>query len=198
MRTNYIFCLGEYLTKYFFLSSAYSFQCYECAEGSKSECDRNQTLNMCKVASFHCATAMFTRSANDHTYMKKCLPLPYINNYCNAINGTLGPIYNCSISSCDRDYCNGPKPTTPTIPTVMNTSPTNNTTDQESTTASKRPNVNSGSRSTSFGSSTFGVIILALALDKIMNIWTVSWDVILGKYISVRPAVLAVMFISFA
>ena len=156
-----------------------SLLCYECAASSESECNNNQTLTTCK-ANQHCSTAISSSLNNEHTYSKTCLPLQFIKKYCDIANKTepAGSVYNCSISSCDKDYCNGPPPTTPaTIAatvTIAKTAdykiPTKDTNNQESTASPKDPTVWSGSPSTTFGLSTLGIIIVSLALWNILEI----------------------------
>lgn len=164
----------------FFLSfppTACSLKCYQCATSSEKDCDRNQTLEGCRDSSFHCATAMFTQVGNDgevfgQTYMKRCLPLPFINNYCNTINQS-GLVYNCSISSCKVDYCNGPTPTTSTVRTEFNTSPSEGTS-QEPAATQEGPGARAGSPSAIFRSSAFGLIMTVFALGRILEICSVS------------------------
>lgn len=148
-----------------------SLRCYKCVAGSESECNNNQTLSSCKDANQHCATAVYSRPKNDHTYLKSCLPPQYINVYCKVANQTK-PVYNCSISSCDKDYCNGPPPTTPTTiaTTVDNKSPTEGTNNRESTSSPEEPGTQSGSPSTTFGLSTLGITITSLAFWNILEI----------------------------
>ena len=156
-----------------------SLLCYECAASSESECNNNQTLTTCK-ANQHCSTAISSSLNNEHTYSKTCLPLQFIKKYCDIANKTepAGSVYNCSISSCDKDYCNGPPPTTPatiaTTVTIAKTAdykiPTKDTNNQESTASPKDPTVWSGSPSTTFGLSTLGIIIVSLALWNILEI----------------------------
>lgn len=153
--------------KWFFLilSTAYSLKCYNCVTSSEETCDRNQTLQECSNAQHQCATAMYTNVDNNgnfysQTYNKRCLPLNFINNYCNIVNKS-GLIHNCSISSCAEDYCNGPPPTTPTVPTVISTSPFEGTTQEPSTTEPKKE-ARSGSPSTNLTSSVFGLAMIAL------------------------------------
>ena len=157
-----------------------SLLCYECAASSESECNNNQTLTTCKDTKQHCSTAISSSLNNEHTYSKTCLPPQFIKKYCDIANKTepAGSVYNCSISSCDKDYCNGPPPTTPatiaTTVTIAKTAdykiPTKDTNNQESTASPKDPTVWSGSPSTTFGLSTLGIIIVSLALWNVLEI----------------------------
>ena len=169
----------EIYFSFLFLSKACSLQCYECATSSEKECERNQTLTGCRDPLFHCATATFTRVGYDgnifsQTYMKRCLPLSFINNYCNALNQS-GLLHNCSISSCGVDYCNGPTPTTPTVRTEV-TTVTNESTSQEPRATQKEPGARGGSPSTIFTSSAFGLVMTVFVLGKILEIYSASWD----------------------
>ncbi|CAH3103967.1 unnamed protein product [Pocillopora meandrina] len=155
--------------------------CYQCAAGSENECNNNQNLTSCKVASHLCTTAIYSHSNNEHTYSKTCLPPFFINGYCETVNKSR-PVYNCSISSCDKDYCNGPPPTTPaTIATTVtiattadNKIPTKDMNNQESTASPQYPTLRSGSPSTTFGLSTLGITIVSLALWNILEISYIS------------------------
>lgn len=150
---------------------ACSLQCYRCATSSENECERNQTLSVCRDASFRCATAMFTQVGLDgsifsQTYMKRCLPLAVIN--CDIFNQS-GNLHNCSVSSCDVDYCNGPTPTTPTFRTEVTTINSEVTSRKPGSTP-KKPVARAGGLSTVSRSSTFVFIMTIFALGKILEI----------------------------
>lgn len=162
-----------------FCGCACSRTCYHCVTSSEKECERNQTQARCTHSFFHCATAMYSQVGHDgtffsHTYMKRCLPLSFINTYCKTLNGTFsGRLRNCSISSCDVDYCNGPTPTTPTVRTEATTN-TSEGTSQEPEATQQGPSARAGSPSAIFRSSAFGLIVTVLALGKILDICSCS------------------------
>jgi len=164
-----------------FCGCACSLKCYKCATSSEQKCERNQTLEGCADSSFHCATAMFSQVGQDgtlfsQTYMKRCLPLPVIQSYCASLNqSSSGRLRNCSISSCDVDYCNGPTPTTTTVRTEVDTT-TSEGTSQEPDTTQRGPGARAGSPSTVFTSSAVGLIMTVFALGKILDICSFSWD----------------------
>lgn len=165
------------LTCFCFPSKACSLKCYKCATSSEKECERNQTLSVCEGASFHCATAMFSQVGFDgsilsQTYMKRCLPLAVIT--CDIFNKS-GNLHNCSVSSCDVDYCNGPTPTTPTVRTEVTTI-TSEGTSQEPGSTPKKPVARAGGLSTISRSSTFVYTMTVFALGKILEICSASWD----------------------
>ena len=109
-----------------------------------------------------------------HTYMKGCLPVPFINSYCKTVNQTFsGLLRNCSISSCDMNYCNGPTPTTPTVRTEATTN-TSKGSSQEPEATQQGPSARAGSPSTIFRSSSFGLIMTVFALGKILDICSFS------------------------
>ena len=170
---NFDFCF-----LFFFPPTACSLTCYQCATSSEKECERNQTLTKCVADPlFRCATAMFSQVGHDgqffsHTYMKRCLPLAFINSYCKNVNNT-GLLRNCSISSCDVDYCNGPTPTTPTVRTEVSTN-TSEGTSQEPEATQQSPGARAGSPSTIFRSSAFDLIMTVFALGKILDIYSFS------------------------
>lgn len=164
-----------------FYGCACSLTCYQCVTSSEKECERNETIAGCVDSSFQCATAMYSQVGQDgtffsHTYMKRCLPLAFINVYCKINNNTFsGRLRNCSISSCDVDYCNGPTPTTPTVRTEASTN-TSEGTSQEPEATQQGPGARAGSPSTIFRSSAFCLITTVFALGKILDICSFSWD----------------------
>jgi len=165
---------------FLFPPTARSLKCYQCATSSEKLCERNQTLKGCADPSFHCATAMYSQVGEDgtffsQTYMKTCLPVPFFKTYCTSFNQTfLGRLRNCSISSCEVDYCNGPTPTTPTVPTEVDTSTREGTTSQEPVPTQRDPGARAGSPSTIFTSNAFGLIMTVVALGKSLDICSFS------------------------
>ena len=163
----------------FFSPIACSLECYQCVTSSEKECERNQTLAGCRDSSFQCATAMYSQVGHDgtffsHTYMKRCLPVPYINTYCKTVNNSFsGLLRNCSISSCGVNYCNGPTPTTPTVRTEATTN-TSESTSREPEATQQGRGAKAGSPSTIFRSNAFGLILTVFALWKILDICSFS------------------------
>ena len=162
----------------FFPPTACSLTCHQCKTSSEKECERNQNLVECVAdSSYHCTTAMFSQVGDDgkffsHTYMKRCLPLAFINIYCKYINDS-GLLRNCSISSCDVDYCNEPPPTTPTVRTEVGTNSSEGTS-QEPEATQKGLSARAGSPSTIFRSSAFDLTMTVFALGKILVICSFS------------------------
>ena len=135
---------------------------------------------MCANSSYHCATGMYSFVGHDgtffgHTYMKRCFPLPVINAFCDNFNQSYaGRLRNCSTSSCDENFCNGPAPTTPAVRTEDSTNTSERTTSQEPDTTQQGPGARAGSPSTTFRSGSLGLIMTVFALGRILEICSFS------------------------
>ena len=103
-----------------------SLKCYSCSAKTDAECTADETLKECGNNILECSIVRLQLQNVSWSYIKNCF-LP--KDTCALFNESY--ITSCSASSCSRDYCNGPTPTT-LLPT---TSPDNSS--SESSTADR-------------------------------------------------------------